>query len=140
MRLSLAGLDKEIVRVVKIVGQEADKKKISAYVVGGFVRDIILKRKNLDLDIVVEADAISLAQELSQKYKWNLTIYSQFGTATLNLSSGLRMDVTTARKESYPHAGALPVVEPGNIKDDLFRRDFTINAMAAVINTHRLGE
>ena len=140
MRLSLTELNKEILRTIKIIGQAADKKEISAYVVGGFVRDIILKRKNLDLDIVVEADAISVAQELSKKYQLNLTIYSQFGTATLTFPKGLRVDLATARKEYYPRSGALPVVEPGIIKDDLFRRDFTINAMAAVINTNRLGE
>lgn len=127
--------------LLKRVGQLAQRQKTSAYIVGGVVRDLILKKPNLDLDIVVEGDALSLARGVQIRYKsCALTVYDQFKTATLVFPDGLRLDVATARKEKYLHPGALPVVSSGTIHDDLFRRDFTINALAIRINPVGFGD
>ena len=135
----LAKLDPDILATIKEIGSIADERGLPAYVVGGFVRDIFLKRRNLDLDVVVEGDALSFAQNLSSVENASLIMHRQFGTATLILPNNLKIDVATARKEKYPASGALPVVEPGSLKDDLFRRDFTINAMAIGINRQDFG-
>src|SRR3989338_3622756 len=118
--------------IIKIVGKIADELKIPAYIVGGPVRDKLLGRPNSDLDFVVEGDGIKFAEALNKKLKGKLTAYRAFGTASIELK-GKRIDVVTSRKETYKHSAAYPTVQPGSIKDDLFRRDFTINAMAIAI-------
>jgi tRNA nucleotidyltransferase (CCA-adding enzyme) len=133
-------LDKNLLKILKRVGSLADQKGVTAYVVGGFVRDLILKRENLDIDIVLDGDAINFAQSLAKMEKTSLKVYQEFGTATLIYPNGIRVDFATTRKEIYSRCGALPEVSPGSIMDDLFRRDFTINAMAAVINACRFGQ
>lgn len=140
MKVNLSKLDKKILVILKKIGQAADRQGLTAYVVGGFVRDLFLKRKNFDVDIVVEGDATVFAQSLAQGQEAEVKIYKEFGTATLTYSGGRRVDFATARKEIYQRPGALPTVSPGSIRDDLFRRDFTINAMAAVVNKSRFGE
>jgi len=140
MKNYLSNLDTKLLRVIQEVGREADRRGLSAYVVGGIVRDIILKKKNLDLDIVVEGDALALAKALAKKWKTRLTLYKQFGTACLEMRGGLRVDLTTARKERYAHPGALPTVRAGGLKEDLFRRDFTVNTMAIAINPDGFGQ
>lgn len=140
MKNWLLSFDRNIIFYLKEIGQKADQKKFTAFVVGGFVRDVILKRKNFDLDVVVEGNAVSLAEEFSQEHGASLVVYKQFMTATVILPEGLRVDFTTARKEVYPYSGALPAVTPGSIHDDLFRRDFTINAMAISINFRTFGQ
>ncbi len=133
-------MNPKILRIIKIVGRKADQKNLKTYLVGGIVRDVLLKRNNLDIDIVVEGSGILLAQEIAREQKKKLIIYPQFKTATLFWSEDIHIDFATARKESYPFSGALPVVAPGNIRDDLFRRDFTINAMAISINKDSFGQ
>ncbi len=140
MKNWLESLDKNIIVLLRTIGQKAEQRGFSAFVVGGYVRDVILKRKNLDLDIVVEADAIPLSQEFSVEFGGSLIVYKQFMTATVLMPDGLKVDFVTARKEIYPHPGALPVVSPGSIRDDLLRRDFTINAMAVSINPRTFGQ
>jgi len=117
-------------------GQLAGARKWRAYLVGGMVRDILLGRKSLDLDIVVEGDALQLAKELAVE---GLTLHHRFGTAKLRYGEW-SLDLATARCETYPHPGALPVVKPGTISNDLSRRDFTINAMAMHLSPDTLGE
>ena len=131
--------DKNIMRLLKSVGEKADREGYSAFVVGGVVRDLILNRNNFDLDIVLEADAVLFAQEFSRAYDASLIVYKQFKTATLVLPDGLKLDFATARKEHYPFSASLPVVSAGSIHDDLFRRDFTINAMALSLNKKQFG-
>jgi tRNA nucleotidyltransferase (CCA-adding enzyme) len=97
------------------------------YVVGGTVRDILLGRESFDVDIAVEGDAIAFAQTLGG----DVTAHGRFGTAVVRFVDGRRWDVVTARRETYPAAAALPEVDAGSIRDDLARRDFTVNAMAA---------
>ena len=139
MKNWLQSLDKNIIALLKKIGRKADQKGFAAFVVGGYVRDVILKRKNFDLDVVVEAGAVPLAEEFSYESGGSLVVYKQFMTATVILPKGLRVDFVTARKETYPHPGALPVVSAGSIHDDLLRRDFTINAMALSINPKTFG-
>ena len=101
-----------------------------AYLVGGPVRDLLLGAPVNDLDIAVAGDAIALAQRWSDAGGGRLTVHRRFGTATVVDSRGCAVDLVSARRETYPRPGALPVVRPGSIADDLARRDFTINAMA----------
>ncbi len=96
------------------------------YLVGGAVRDLLLGRGRADVDLVVEGDAAALASELGA----DVVEHERFGTANVRVD-GHRLDIASARSESYPHPGALPVVEPAaRVEEDLRRRDFTINAMA----------
>ena len=108
------------------------------YLVGGAVRDLLLQKPILDIDLVLEGDAISLASELSQGEDVKLTLHQPFMTANLH-GPDLSLDLTTTRSESYSHPGALPTVHPDNLKDDLLRRDFSINAMAVSLNTEDYG-
>jgi tRNA nucleotidyltransferase (CCA-adding enzyme) len=125
--------------IIEIVGKIADRLKVQAYIVGGSVRDKMLGLSNYDLDFVVEGDGIKFAKVLTRTLKGKLTIYRAFGTATIELR-GKNIDIATARKESYKYPAAYPTVKPGTIKDDLFRRDFTINAMALAINKRKIGK
>ncbi len=134
MKNLLSKLDKNVLAILEEIGHKADEQKIAAYVVGGFVRDILLKRRNVDIDVVVEGDALFLAKMYAQQHQASLTIHDRFGTAVVKLADEYRVDFAAARKEKYLHPGALPVVENGTIRDDLFRRDFSINAMAVRIN------
>lgn len=95
------------------------------YVVGGAVRDLLLGRERLDLDLVVDGDAEALARHLGAE----VVAHERFATAKVTVD-GVELDLATARAESYPRPGALPEVRPARIADDLARRDFTINAMA----------
>ena len=134
MKNYLLNCDQKILKIIQKISREANRKNLKVYLVGGIVRDLILKRKNLDLDIVVEANAISFAQDLAKIFGLKIKSYGPFGTATLEWNNGIRIDFATARKESYPQPGALPVVQEGTLKDDLFRRDFAINALAIAIH------
>ena len=108
--------------------------------VGGFVRDLLLGRENHDLDVVVEGDAIRFAQELGQSWGWEVQSHNRFGTATLIQPAQAGIDFASARRETYERPGALPLVKPGTIEDDLRRRDFSINALAIRLNADGFGE
>lgn len=125
--------------MIRKVGRLADKEGIRAYIVGGPVRDLLLDLSNYDLDFVVEADATEFARKLNKGIMGDLKIYRAFKTATITYRD-FRIDIVTARSESYKRPGSYPDVKPGTIKEDLFRRDFTINAMAVSINKKDLGE
>lgn len=118
----------------------------SLYVVGGFVRDLMLGVPTLDLDLVVEGDAVSVARELARQLKGRVRSHSRFGTAKILLegtegtSLPASLDFVTARTEFYQHPTALPEVERSSIKQDLYRRDFTINTMAICLDGDRYGE
>ena len=107
----------------------ASESKLTAYLVGGPVRDWLLGLPCRDLDFVVEGDAPSLASALAERVDGRVIGHSRFGTATVAVGAG-HIDLVTARSEVYPFPGSLPEVEPSNIADDLARRDFSINAMA----------
>lgn len=140
MKVNLSVLNKKILVDLKTVGAQAQRLGCRAYLVGGVVRDLLLNKASSDWDIVVEGSAISLAKVLAKDRKSRLTVYEQFGTATLEFANGIVMDFATARSEHYPHPGSLPIVKLGLLKDDLFRRDFTINALAVVLNPENWGQ
>lgn len=132
---------RETLERIKLIARLARELKYPVYVVGGFVRDIILGLKDFDLDIVVEGDGMDFAKELSQRLKGSTFIkHRQFGTATVATEDKTKIDIATARKEMYEHPACLPKVMPGTIKDDLARRDFSINAMACDISYERFGQ
>ena len=114
---------------------------MKAYLVGGPVRDLMLKLPNIDLDIMVEGNAIRLAETFADlNLGAKVTTYPAFKTATVRLADGTQIDFATARQETYVRGGAFPAVKPSGIKDDLYRRDFTINAMAIAINPKTWGK
>lgn len=133
-------LPKRIYNLLKKIGQLGDESKYNTYVVGGFVRDLMLEWENLDIDVVIEGDSKYFANLLAKAKNGKVKFYEQFGTATVLLSQELKVDIATARTEIYERPGALPTVEPGTIEDDLKRRDFTINAMAIKLNEKEFGE
>jgi len=130
MRKYFKKLPRELRAVIRQASQVSQETRMPAYLVGGCLRDLILGVKNLDLDIAIEGNGIIFAQHLAQKLKSRLKTHERFGTATLILSDRLKVDIATTRQEKYPYFAALPVVSLSSLKEDLKRRDFTINAMA----------
>ena len=116
------------------VAEVAADSHMKVYVVGGFVRDLLLGIKNVDIDLVVEGDGIVFAKKLADKFDGKILSYKKFGTATLILRGRPNIDVATARTESYSRPAALPDVEPCTVKLDLARRDFTVNSMAVKLS------
>jgi tRNA nucleotidyltransferase (CCA-adding enzyme) len=156
--------------LLRAVAQKAHDQHLAVYIVGGFVRDLLLEHPSLDFDLVVEADstggdAIGLAHSLAEQYGGRVTAHAQFGTAKwyLEQSLGLKnhvlnrqdggnqveisaldlppfIDLITARTEFYTYPTALPTVERGSIKLDLHRRDFTINTLALRLDGRHYGD
>ena len=127
--------------LVRSIGLLAQAKGMAAYLVGGPVRDLMLEFPNVDLDITVEGNGIRLAEEWAGQHRGARVIrYPAFKTATVHLPDGPLVDFATARQEIYARRGAYPAVKPSGIKDDLLRRDFTINAMAIAINPDTWGK
>jgi tRNA nucleotidyltransferase (CCA-adding enzyme) len=130
------------------IAAQAESMKMPCYLVGGFVRDLLLQKPVNDLDVIVEGNAIQLGDELVGKYGGKLTAHQKFGTAVWSLPDNLTpdsstpdtLDLITARAETYQHPGALPTVKPSVIEDDIARRDFTINAMAVRLDGEHFGE
>lgn len=118
--------------LVRALSGLAESHNVTVYLVGGPVRDWLLGLPAKDLDFVVEGNAPELARELAYRTRGEAVVHGRFGTATVS-SGNLRVDLATARRESYPAPGALPHVEPSTISDDLARRDFSINAMAVPV-------
>ncbi|HHB76744.1 MAG TPA: CBS domain-containing protein [Desulfobulbus sp.] len=137
--LITGNLDKDTVLLLRSVGETAEELGYDAFVVGGFVRDLLLHIKNLDIDIVIEGDGIRFAEELARRRGGSVRTHEKFGTATVLLPDDGKIDVATARLEYYEYPAAMPTVELSSIKLDLFRRDFTINAMAIHLNPARFG-
>ncbi len=132
-------LPAELVNFMQVAGEVAAGQGQSLYLVGGMVRDLFLGRTNLDLDLVVEGNAIDLAQQLIEIKQGKIITYPRFNTAKLQWNNW-SIDLATARSETYAKPGALPSVKPSSIDKDLFRRDFTINTMAIELNPSRYGE
>ena len=127
-------------QLLRAAGDVARAMGGQAYVVGGFVRDLLLRRENLDLDLVVEGDGLAFAETLGQRLGAKVTGHRKFGTAVLSLPDAFKVDVATARTEYYEAPAALPTVEHSSIKMDLYRRDFTVNTLAICLNPDRYGE
>jgi tRNA nucleotidyltransferase (CCA-adding enzyme) len=132
-------LPKKILEILRQVGVAATELKYQAYVVGGFVRDLLLRHENLDIDIVIEGDAIVFARLFASRYGARSREFQKFKTAVLIFPDGFKIDVATARTEYYEAPGALPIVEYSSIKMDLYRRDFTINTLALKLNPGEFG-
>ncbi len=132
-------LSRDIVKMLKDIGELAGQLDYKVYAVGGFVRDLLLRRSNLDIDIVVEGDGIEFAKAFSKKHQIRARCHKKFNTAVLIFPNGQRVDIATARFEYYQYPAALPVVEFGSLKMDLYRRDFTINTLAISLNPENFG-
>jgi|TARA_B110000467_G_C18334768_1_gene496512 poly(A) polymerase len=127
--------------IFKIVGEISDKLNISSYVVGGWVRDMLLdrKRKVTDIDFVCIGSGIELAKNVAKELKGaEFKFFKNFGTAMVNFN-GENYEFVGARKESYRDDSRKPLVEDGSLEDDQNRRDFTINAMSIQLNKHQYG-
>jgi tRNA nucleotidyltransferase (CCA-adding enzyme) len=130
------------------VAKAANEHEAAVYLVGGFVRDLLLDRPSLDFDLVVEGDAIALARSLARRYGGRVTAHRRFGTAKWHLDDGSpsgpagleAVDLVTARTEFYTHPSALPTVERASIQLDLHRRDFTFNTLAVRLDGRHYGE
>lgn len=134
------GLSKETNALLKKIGALAEEEKIKVYLVGGIIRDLLLKHPpEKDLDFVVIGDAVSFAYKLQKMLGGKLKHFERFKTASLFFARGNRIDLATARKEYYQAPAALPKVSRSDLKDDLFRRDFTINAMACSLAADNFG-
>lgn len=133
-------LPNKLLDILETAGEMAAELGTEAYVVGGFVRDVLLTKTNFDLDLVVESDGIEFAKKLAKKMDGRAKYHRKFKTAVVILPDGQRVDVATARLEYYEYPAALPTVELSSIKMDLYRRDFTINALAVHINPSSFGK
>ncbi|HSV85194.1 MAG TPA: CBS domain-containing protein, partial [Levilinea sp.] len=154
-----AALPPAVLALLQVISAQAHHHRQAAYIVGGFVRDLILERPSLDFDVVVEGDAIALAHNLSRCYGGRVVSHSRFGTAKWHIADAsaeiLRhlpapvklnagdlpktLDLISARTEFYDYPTALPTVERSSIKLDLHRRDFTINTLALRLDGRHYG-
>jgi len=157
-----ASLPSARLALLRSVAEEAQSQQTALYIVGGFVRDLLLERPSMDFDLVVEGDAIALGKALTEKYGGRSSTHRRFGTAKwriktirARLAQALEeeydltvdpeelpetLDLVSARREFYDHPTALPTVERGSIKLDLHRRDFTINTLALRLDGKHYGD
>ncbi len=132
-------LSDRIITLLQDIGRAGDIAGVVLFVVGGFVRDLMLYRESYDIDIVVEGDGIAFAKLFASMSGGRCNIHKTFGTAVIVLPDGFKIDVASARLEYYKFPAALPTVEMSSIKLDLFRRDFTINTLAIRLNENEFG-
>ncbi len=126
--------------VFRLVGDVADKLGRECYVVGGYVRDLMLGRPSKDVDFLTVGSGIEVARELARKMRGShLSVFKNFGTAQVK-GRDIELEFVGARKESYNRDSRKPIVEDGTLADDISRRDFTVNAMALCVNAGRFGE
>lgn len=135
-----AKLPEKLLQLLEEIGRTAGQMGYRAYLVGGFVRDLLLGRENLDVDVVVEGDGLAFAKALGERFGLIPKVYKAMGTATLRFEEGWRLDIATARIEYYPEPASPPKVEGSSLKHDLMRRDFTINALAINLTPPDFGE
>ena len=139
MKESIAQLPEGIRERLRQAGRLADESGLDLYLVGGTVRDMLLGRTRMDIDLAVDGDGMRFAVRLARCTEGRYTPHPRFLTATVDLPEGSSLDVATARSETYEHPAALPRVTPAPIDVDLARRDFTINAMAVSLNGRCFG-
>ncbi|MEH0020000.1 MAG: CBS domain-containing protein [Desulfobacter sp.] len=132
-------LDNRIRSLLTDIGSTAEDLGLDVYVVGGFVRDLILDRDVEDVDLVVEGDGVSFAKYYAKKHGCRVNTHQKFNTAVIIFPDNFKVDVASARLEYYTMPAALPVVENSSIKLDLARRDFTINTLAIALNPDTYG-
>lgn len=127
--------------VFKIIAEQADQLGVETYIIGGFVRDLILKRPSKDADFVTVGSGIDLARKVAAQIdrRLKVSVFKTFGTAQFH-HKGFDYEFVGARKESYQRDSRNPIVEDGSLEDDQNRRDFTINALAICLNKERFGQ
>ena len=140
-----SSLTAEMLTLIRLVKTEAESLDLPLFIVGGSVRDLLLGRRLNDFDLTTEGNAIALARSLASKHGGKVTVHAKFGTAKWFLPDNLKMDqdaldLISARSEIYKYPAALPTVKLGSIKDDIRRRDFTINALAIRLDGLHFGE
>lgn len=133
-------LSEETLGLLRLIGRVGESIGVKAYAVGGFVRDFLLGRETPEVDIVVEGDGLALARRLAAELGSALVVHATFQTASLEGPNAPRVDVATARTERYRVPGALPRVRPASLKEDLPRRDFSVNAMALRLSPAGFGD
>lgn len=132
-------VEKRIVTMLRFLGAVGSELNMPTYIVGGFVRDLLLNKQNLDLDVVVEGNANAFAETFKKYFNIKIVEHREFLASSMFFNDGLRIDVATARTEYYKKPAMLPEVEMSTIKKDLYRRDFSINAMAVKLNQEEFG-
>ena len=132
-------LEKGTLKKLTEIGNLADTLGYHAFLVGGFVRDLLLRIENYDIDIVIEGDGLLFAEELAKNFGVKVRPHKEFATAKIIYPDGFKIDIATARLEYYKAPAALPVVEHSSLKLDLHRRDFTINTLAISLNKNTFG-
>jgi tRNA nucleotidyltransferase (CCA-adding enzyme) len=132
-------LNQRIRTLLSDIGSAGDTLGVEIFVVGGFVRDLMLERPIEDVDVVVEGDGIAFARYFASMHHCRLHQHRKFNTAVIIFEDGFKIDVASARLEYYATPAALPVVENSSIKMDLARRDFTINTLAISLNAESFG-
>lgn len=136
-------LPSRLMNLLRLLGTYGSELRMSVYVVGGFVRDLLLNIPNYDVDIVVEGTeekaGIEFAKYVGRELNATVVPYEKFLTASIVFKDGYKIDIATARTEYYESPGELPQVDISTIKKDLYRRDFTINAMAIKLNPQEFG-
>lgn len=126
--------------IFKVLSAICQDSGTEAYVIGGYVRDLLLERPSKDIDIVVHGSGIEMAQETARRLgNLHVSVFKNFGTAMLRYK-GMEIEFVGARKESYRSDSRKPIIEEGSIEDDQKRRDFTINALAISLNKENYGE
>lgn len=146
-----SNLPQKLFALIREIGEMADSRDVSAFLVGGFVRDLLMGGRNYDLDLVVEGDAVKFGKKLADKLGAALVVHERFGTSTVvndwppwlgepaHADNKFKIDIATARTERYDRPAALPRVQFSSLRKDLYRRDFTVNAMALDINSRDFG-
>lgn len=132
-------LNNRMIRLLENIGKTGNELGYNMFVVGGFVRDLLLNRPNEDIDIVVEGDGIEFAKVFAAKEGCRINPHKKFGTAVIIFPDNFKIDVASSRLEYYKMPAALPIVEKSSIKLDLARRDFTINTLAVSLNPDNFG-
>ena len=125
--------------IINLISDVAVKENIEIYLVGGFVRDLILQRKSKDIDVLVIGNGIDFANVVAKKTNGKIQVFKNFGTAMLK-TKDYEIEFVGARKESYNSDSRKPIIEEGSLEDDLSRRDFTINTLAISLNRNNYGE
>ncbi len=134
-------LSKIDAKIFHTIGNLADELGLECYLIGGYVRDLLLDRGSKDIDVVVVGNGVAFAESLKKRLGRGsqLAVFKTYGTAQLKYNN-TEIEIVGARKESYSHNSRNPIVEQGSLEDDQNRRDFTINALAICLNSQRFGE
>jgi len=132
-------LPENILGILRSAGNVAANTGVNVYLIGGMVRDMLLETENRDIDFAIDGSLESYIPELAAELDGEYTYNSQFRTGNIKLTSGFLIDLAETRKEVYQYTGALPEVESSDMLEDLFRRDYTINALTICLNPDRWG-